>query len=92
MGSNQIIDPILTTPGGWGLRNPVPKGPGQRSEYTIATQHGRGLAEIGRHYDLPDMRVNGGAPVPASLGRAHSGLQRRAGGGIMVVRVTGRRR
>ena len=23
--------PILTTPGGWGLRNPVPKGPGQRS-------------------------------------------------------------
>ncbi|GAA3843186.1 hypothetical protein GCM10022626_08740 [[Pseudomonas] carboxydohydrogena] len=23
------IDPILTTPGGWGLRNPVPKGPGQ---------------------------------------------------------------
>jgi len=22
--------PILTTPGGWGLRNPEPKGPGQR--------------------------------------------------------------
>src|SRR5882757_2294 len=23
--------PILTAPGGWGLRNPEPKGPGQRS-------------------------------------------------------------
>src|SRR5215468_4653246 len=23
--------PILTTPGGWGLRNPEPKGPGQRT-------------------------------------------------------------
>jgi hypothetical protein len=25
-------DPILTTPGGWGLRNPEPKGPGQRTQ------------------------------------------------------------
>ena len=25
--------PILTTPGGWGLRNPEPKGPGQRTTY-----------------------------------------------------------
>src|SRR5215467_3702693 len=24
------IDPIPTAPGGWGLRNPEPKGPGQR--------------------------------------------------------------
>src|SRR5438309_9509607 len=25
-------DPILSTPGGWGLRNPEPKGPGQRTQ------------------------------------------------------------
>src|SRR5438874_2227103 len=25
-------DPIPTTPGGWGLRNPEPKGPGQRTQ------------------------------------------------------------
>src|SRR3954447_20235407 len=25
-------DPILTAPGGWGLRNPEPKGPGQRTQ------------------------------------------------------------
>jgi hypothetical protein len=32
MGINYLLrtDPILTTPGGWGLRNPEPKGPGQR--------------------------------------------------------------
>jgi hypothetical protein len=26
-------DPILTAPGGWGLRNPEPKGPGQRKVF-----------------------------------------------------------
>jgi len=25
-------DPILTAPGGWGLRNPEPEGPGQRTQ------------------------------------------------------------
>ena len=25
--------PIPTAPGGWGLRNPEPKGPGQRSDF-----------------------------------------------------------
>ena len=25
-------DPILTAPGGWGLRNPEPLGPGQRTQ------------------------------------------------------------
>ena len=31
MGINYLrTGPILTTPGGWGLRNPEPKGPGQR--------------------------------------------------------------
>ena len=33
VGINKYLrtGPILTTPGGWGLRNPEPKGPGQRS-------------------------------------------------------------
>src|SRR4051794_7428034 len=26
------LDPILAAPGGWGLRNPEPKGPGQRTQ------------------------------------------------------------
>ena len=51
------LDPILTTPGGWGLRNPVPKGPGQRSSYLIAVHKGGGLTEIGRHYGLSNVRV-----------------------------------
>src|ERR1700752_4485500 len=29
-GKPRAIDPIPTAPGGWGLRNPEPKGPGQR--------------------------------------------------------------
>jgi hypothetical protein len=57
------LDPILTTPGGWGLRNPVPKGPGQRSFILIAVQHGGGLTEFGRHYDLPNVRVMRGWPT-----------------------------
>lgn len=33
MGINYLATgPILTTPGGWGLRNPEPKGPGQRKD------------------------------------------------------------
>ncbi len=55
--SCEELDPILTTPGGWGLRNPVPKGPGQRSGHLIAVHKGGGLTEIGRHYDLPNVRV-----------------------------------
>ena len=43
--------PILTTPGGWGLRNPEPKGPGQRSALLFAKPHGVGLAEVGHHCD-----------------------------------------
>jgi len=38
------IDPILTTPGGWGLRNPVPKGPGQpmrKTSQPLAAAGGR---------------------------------------------------
>lgn len=51
------LDPILTTPGGWGLRNPVPKGPGQRSFPFIDGQRGGGLTEFRRYYDLPNVRV-----------------------------------
>ena len=36
------IDPILTTPGGWGLRNPVPKGPGQPSASLLRRGGGDG--------------------------------------------------
>jgi hypothetical protein len=43
--------PIPTTPGGWGLRNPGPKGPGQRSALLFASPHGVGLAEVGRYCD-----------------------------------------
>ena len=43
--------PILTTPGGWGLRNPESKGPGQRRDYLVAIQQGGRLAEVGRYYD-----------------------------------------
>jgi hypothetical protein len=39
-------------PGGWGLRNPEPKGPGQRSECFLAIQRGGRLAEIGPYYDF----------------------------------------
>jgi hypothetical protein len=46
------LDPILTTPGGWGLRNPVPKGPGQRSFVFIVAQRGGELTEFRRHYDF----------------------------------------
>jgi hypothetical protein len=46
------LDPILTTPGGWGLRNPVPKGPGQRSDHSFAAQRGGQLTEFGQHYDF----------------------------------------
>ena len=35
--------PIPTAPGGWGLRNPEPKGPGQRSGYLFAIQRGQSL-------------------------------------------------
>jgi hypothetical protein len=41
--------PILTTPGGWGLRNPEPKGPGQRrtllsqSSWAVAGQKWGGI-------------------------------------------------
>ena len=34
-------DPILTAPGGWGLRNPEPKGPGQR-RITLSQLSGAG--------------------------------------------------
>src|ERR1700730_13388727 len=40
--------PILTTPGGWGLRNPEPKGPGQRR--FLLSQSSRAVAgrKLGR--------------------------------------------
>jgi hypothetical protein len=43
--------PIPKAPGGWGLRNPEPKGPGQRSALLFAKPHGVGLAEVGHHCD-----------------------------------------
>jgi len=46
------LDPILTTPGGWGLRNPVPKGPGHCSFFVIIGQRGGELTEFRRHYDF----------------------------------------
>ena len=44
--------PIPTAPGGWGLRNPEPKGPGQRSDCFFARQRGGRLAEVGQYYDF----------------------------------------
>ena len=32
-GKNSALGPIQATPGGWGLRNPESKGPGQRSAF-----------------------------------------------------------
>jgi len=46
--------PIPTTPGGWGLRNPGLKGPGQRSDSLVAIQKGGRWAEIGPYYDFPN--------------------------------------
>jgi hypothetical protein len=43
--------PIPKAPGGWGLRNPEPKGPGQRSALLFARPHGVPLAEVGRYCD-----------------------------------------
>jgi hypothetical protein len=31
--NSSATGPIPTTPGGWGLRNPEPKGPGQRRNF-----------------------------------------------------------
>ena len=53
----EFKDPVLPTPGGWGLRNPVPKGPGQRSDVLIAIQRGTGLSEFWQHYDLFKLAV-----------------------------------
>jgi hypothetical protein len=47
--------PILTTPGGWGLRNPEPKGPGQRSTFfSQSTAAG-------------DWRKRGGIMIPLTI-------------------------
>jgi len=47
--------PIPTTPGGWGLRNPEPKGPGQRR--TVLSQFSRA---VGR-------RKWGGIMIPLTI-------------------------
>lgn len=61
-GAAKKLDPIPSAPGGWGLRKPVPKGPGQRSASLFASQSGGGRAEFGRYYDLSNNGVmpNGG--------------------------------
>src|SRR5271156_3503533 len=41
-------DPIPTTPGGWGLRNPASKGPGQRRNYFSQASRARGGQKWGR--------------------------------------------
>lgn len=73
------LDPILTTPGGWGLRNPVPKGPGQRSFILVAVQHGGGLTEIRRHYDLPNVHVRLCRQSGSGSSRNHACRGRRTG-------------
>ena len=50
-------DPVPSTPGGWGLRNPESIGPGQRSECFLAIQHGVGLTEFRQYYDLTNVPV-----------------------------------
>ncbi len=40
--------PVPTTPGGWGLRNPEPKGPGQRSDCLSQTR----TAPAGRKWGI----------------------------------------
>jgi hypothetical protein len=39
--------PIPTAPGGWGLRNPEPKGPGQRSIFLSQPSGARGWRKWG---------------------------------------------
>jgi len=56
------LGPILTTPGGWGLRNPEPKGPGQRA-FFLATYGGSRLAEVGRYYASAHDPVTDLAPI-----------------------------
>src|SRR5262245_21398804 len=51
--------PVSKAPGGWGLRNPVPTRPGQRSAVAIANQGGRRWAEIGHLYDPANVPVTG---------------------------------
>lgn len=54
-----VIGPVPTAPGGWGLRNPEPKEPGQRSSIVIASHGGMGLTEIGRFHDFANNDVSG---------------------------------
>lgn len=35
-----VLGPILAVPGGWGLRNPRPKGPGQLNDANIPLRRG----------------------------------------------------
>jgi hypothetical protein len=57
------LGPVPTIPGGWGLRNPKPKEPGQRSAVFLAIQRGRRLAEKGLYCDSAN------DPVTAPIGR-----------------------
>jgi hypothetical protein len=41
------IGPIPTIPGGWGLRNPKPKGPGQRSNFLSQPRRASGWRKWG---------------------------------------------
>jgi hypothetical protein len=88
--------PIPTTPGGWGLRNPGLKGPGQRSDSLVAIQKGGRWAEIGPYYDFPNDLVTlhflpgrgHGQSVTCEFGRAAATalLQPSAVGAIIPAR------
>jgi hypothetical protein len=88
--------PAPTTPGGWGLRNPESKEPGQRNAFLFAIQQGGRWAEFGRHYDSandpvtvclwPDGDFGGFGACEFRPLLAVALLQRRSVGAIMSVR------
>src|SRR3954470_14934499 len=63
--------PIPKAPGGWGLRNPEPKGPGQRSDRFLAIPRGVRLAEVGHHCDSANDPVTCFFVRWRTFGRAH---------------------
>src|SRR5258705_461205 len=80
MGINYLrTGPILTTPGGWGLRNPEPKGPGQRrlflSQCRTAGGGRRRVVGLWHRFPAGPRRVLG---VPPRLGSADLSYRKRS--------------
>src|SRR3954467_6658448 len=80
-------DPILTAPGGWGLRNPEPKGPGQRTQVFSQCRAAVAWRKSGDTMipandpvtvcrdRVPPLRVGGSAPVQRPYRAPCSGEQ-----------------